>query len=86
MEQDISIGAVVLNKKGLVLLLDRTDKNDNFWEFPKGHQKIGETELDTLKRELLEETGIVHFKIIEGILGRINMLVLQAKRELFDYM
>lgn len=30
------------------------------WDFPKGHVEQGEQELDTLKREIQEETGITH--------------------------
>ena len=30
----------------------------NFWGFPKGHKKKGESHKETAERELLEETGI----------------------------
>ena len=29
-----------------------------FWGFPQGHKEKGETEIETLKREVAEETGI----------------------------
>ena len=37
-----------------------------YWNFPKGRQEHGESELDTARRELREETGITDVKIIEG--------------------
>lgn len=38
------------------------------WSFPKGHKEKGETDLQTAKRELSEETGITAVKFIsEGI-------------------
>jgi bis(5'-nucleosidyl)-tetraphosphatase len=42
------------------------------WDFPKGNVEIGETEIDTIKREVMEETGIVDIKLIEGFRQQIS--------------
>jgi bis(5'-nucleosidyl)-tetraphosphatase len=42
------------------------------WDFPKGNVEIGETEIDTIKREVMEETGIVDIKLIEGLRQQIS--------------
>ncbi len=36
------------------------------WDFPKGHVEGGESELDTARRELFEETSISSCVVIEG--------------------
>ncbi len=36
------------------------------WEFAKGHIEEGESEVETVKREIEEETGIKDLKIIPG--------------------
>tara|TARA_Y100000310_G_scaffold162833_1_gene162773 strand:- start:6692 stop:7126 length:435 start_codon:yes stop_codon:yes gene_type:complete len=67
--QEKSVGAIVYKKdsKGLkFLILDRSDKTEDFWEYPKGHKIKNETDECTLKREIKEELGIKNFKIIEG--------------------
>lgn len=35
------------------------------WEFPRGHMEEGETEIETAKRETLEETGISDLTIVD---------------------
>ncbi len=65
-----SVGAIVVNPAGLYLLLNRADKNGDFWEFPKGHQLEDEKDIETLKRELKEETSIEKFELIENFVGK----------------
>lgn len=58
MKKDISIGAVIykLDKDKIFFLIIKHAKGH--WAFPKGHGESGETEIQTAKRELFEETGI----------------------------
>lgn len=42
------------------------------WDFPKGHIEKGETEEETMRREVEEETGINDLKIISGFLGKFR--------------
>lgn len=44
------------------LLLKRVKEDGNFWQPVTGHVKGTETVADTLKREVVEETGISKFK------------------------
>lgn len=73
MPTEKSAGAVIFRKQGdkiYYLLLHypgishRAEKN--YWDFPKGHIEKGEGEIDTLKREIKEETGIEDIKLING--------------------
>ncbi len=55
--------------KPLFLLLrypvgTRTSKD--YWDLPKGHIEKGEKEIDTVKREVKEETGLKNIEILEG--------------------
>ncbi len=36
------------------------------WDFPKGNVEKGESEIETVKREIEEETGIKDIEIIDG--------------------
>ena len=36
------------------------------WEFARGHGEEGETEEETVRREVLEETGLANVRIIPG--------------------
>ncbi len=56
-----SVGAVILNPDNQVLIM--YSSANKYWEFPKGKVERGEKELDTLKREVYEETGIRRFRL-----------------------
>jgi putative (di)nucleoside polyphosphate hydrolase len=51
------VGAVVLDPRGRVLILERSDRPDA-WQFPQGGLDEGETPLAAARREVHEETGI----------------------------
>lgn len=59
-----SVGAIILNAKNEVLIM--FSSKNKYWEFPKGKVEAGEKELDTLKREVEEETGIRRFRLHPG--------------------
>jgi bis(5'-nucleosidyl)-tetraphosphatase len=42
------------------------------WDFPKGNIESGETEIETIKREVMEETAINDIKLIEGFRQQIS--------------
>lgn len=56
-----SVGAIILNADNQVLIM--YSAKNRYWEFPKGKVESGEKELDTLKREMYEETGIQRFRL-----------------------
>jgi 8-oxo-dGTP pyrophosphatase MutT (NUDIX family) len=56
-----SVGAIILNAQNDVLVM--YSARNKYWEFPKGKVEVGERELDTLKREMFEETGIRRFRL-----------------------
>ncbi|MDX2272383.1 MAG: NUDIX domain-containing protein [Cyanobacteriota bacterium] len=41
--------------------------NKGHWGFPKGHKDGNESDLEAARRELQEETGLEHYRVIEGI-------------------
>ena len=62
MIREISIGAVVYNEDQFLLL----KYGLGHWGLVKGHKDKGESDKDTILRELREETGITSAKLITG--------------------
>jgi bis(5'-nucleosidyl)-tetraphosphatase len=63
--EEKSAGAVVFRDTGdgrQYLLL----QNAGRWDFPKGGVEKGESETETVMREVKEETGLPEFKLIPG--------------------
>ncbi|MCW4046355.1 MAG: NUDIX domain-containing protein [Candidatus Bathyarchaeota archaeon] len=72
MFQEKSCGAVVFIKKdaGITFLLLHYEAGH--WDFVKGNMEPGESERDTVLRELQEETGIIDAEFIEGFREKVE--------------
>ncbi|MDR0398916.1 MAG: NUDIX domain-containing protein [Endomicrobium sp.] len=68
MLKETSCGAVVykMTQDGIPIFLLVNSKRSNRWGFPKGHIENGESETETAKREIFEETGIKNVKFVEN--------------------
>ena len=72
MPREKSTGAIIYRMENgvpLYLLLHYTPSNEGKrgqWGFAKGHVEEGETEIQTAKREIFEETGIKDLKFTPG--------------------
>ena len=71
MKHERSAGAIVFikEKKPLYLLLHYEAKH---WDFPKGNVEKGEKDLETVKREISEETGIKDVEIVKDFKEKIH--------------
>ena len=54
----VSVGAVVLNEKGEILLLDHVLRPASGWGIPGGFMNQMEQPHEAVKREIFEETGL----------------------------
>jgi len=58
---DHSYGVVPIRyRSGVREFLLVQHKHGAHWAFPKGHAEAGETPIQSAKRELVEETGLIH--------------------------
>ena len=72
-----SAGALIFheNKNIEYLLLhypSEAKTSREYWDLPKGHIEKGEKEIDTVKREVEEETGLKDIEIAEGFKEHIK--------------
>ena len=70
MIKEKSCGAVIYRsvngERQYFLLLNKKNNAQGHWGFPKGHTEENETEYETAKREIFEETGIKTDKFLDG--------------------
>jgi putative (di)nucleoside polyphosphate hydrolase len=61
-----SVGAMLVNDAGKVLVLQRADVKSEAWQMPQGGLRRGEDVHHALERELHEEIGILpeHFEVL----------------------
>jgi len=78
---ELSVGAIIryqsveFNRDHSEFLLLRNKRG--FWGFPQGHKERGENEIQTLQREVQEETGIIDLDIHQYI-GKIQYKYFRA--------
>ncbi len=53
------------------------------WDFVKGHVEKGETEVDTVRRETLEETGLSDVSFVDGFRERIYYYYRRAGKTVY---
>ena len=85
MRHEKSCGAVIFRSIGgkWHVLLIRHEKGHHV-AFPKGHVELGETEVQTAEREVLEETGL-RVKVDEGFRAENSYMTRADTRKLVVY-
>jgi len=66
MLKEKSSGAVVFRREGKKIKYLILHYESGHWDFPRGHIERGETERETARREIQEETGIEKLDFIPG--------------------
>lgn len=66
---EYSCGAVVFTRREEQPLFVIVQEQSGACSFPKGHMEAGETEIETARREIFEETGL-HPAFIDGFCHR----------------
>lgn len=74
MQYEYCSGAVLYTKINNIINYILVVEIDGHCGFPKGHIKLGETEIQTTLREIKEETGITA-NILDGFLKKIEYTI-----------
>ena len=69
--EERSAGAVIFNETDSVPNYLLLNYPTGHWDFPKGNIEKGELPLDTVKREVSEETGMKNIEILPGFQKKI---------------
>ena len=92
MPKEKSAGAIIFRKEPFRTSQGKDNKiyylllhyHSGHWEFPKGHIEGKESEEETVKREITEETGINDIKIIPGFKKYIKYFFRQYKENVSE--
>ena len=84
MPREKSAGAIIYRMENGVPYYLLLHYFSGHWEFPKGHIEKGESEEETVKREVFEETGINDLKIILGFKKYIKYFFRQYKEKVSE--
>lgn len=85
-EKSIGIILFIKENKEIKYLLLYRKPHENFkesWDFVKGNIEEKESELETLKRELKEETGISDFNLINNFKEKIKIFYRREGNTIF---
>ncbi len=72
MIEERSAGAVLFNDEDGSICFLLLNYPTGHWDFPKGNIEKDEEPIDTVRREISEETGIADIKILPGFSKRIE--------------
>ncbi|HEY0378207.1 MAG TPA: NUDIX domain-containing protein [Pyrinomonadaceae bacterium] len=64
MKRTESAGGIVINREGLVLVVNQ---NGTSWSLPKGHIEDGEDKLSAARREIYEESGVTELSLVKEL-------------------
>lgn len=84
MPKEKSAGAIVFRKEDNKIYYLLLHYHSGHWEFPKGHIESKESEEETVKREVAEETGINDIEIIPGFKKYIKYFFRQYKENVSE--
>ena len=59
-----SVGGVIFRRNGENIMYLLLKYRSGHWDFPKGHVEADESEEETLRREVVEETGLSDLLIV----------------------
>lgn len=85
MPREKSAGAIIFRMENsvphyLLLHYPAMNRKGGHWEFTKGHIEQGESEEETVRREVQEETGIAGLKILPGFKEYIKYFFKQQRK------
>ncbi len=72
MLEERSAGAVLFTESDGILEYLLLHYPAGHWDFPKGNVEEGEKDLDTVRREVKEETSIDNIRIIDGFKKKVE--------------
>jgi 8-oxo-dGTP pyrophosphatase MutT (NUDIX family) len=90
MPREISAGSVIYRTEGGIIYylllrypaLSHRAKKD-YCDFPKGHLEAGESDVEAMRREVKEETGIADLEIAGGFRETIKYFFVVGEKKIF---